>query len=66
MNFIDYAHRKIPDYYDTMYLDGFEPWEIQVAIRKKHRLLAEEQRKKREELENQFNYINITSEIKIK
>lgn len=49
-----------------MHLDGFEPWEIQVAIRKKHRLLAEEQRKKREELENQFNYINITSEIKIK
>ena len=66
MNFIDYAHRKIPEYYDTMYLDGFEPWEIQVAIRKKHRLLAEEQRKKREELENQFNNINITSEIKIK
>ena len=32
-----------------MHLDGFEPWEIQVAIRKKHRLLAEEQRKERED-----------------
>jgi len=49
-----------------MHLDGFEPWEIQVVIRKKHRLLAEEQRKKREELENQFDNIKITSEIKIK
>ncbi len=21
-------NKRIPDYYDTMYLDGYEPWEI--------------------------------------
>ena len=66
MNFIESMQQYIPPYYRNMHLDGFEPWEIQVAIRKKHRLLAEEQRKKREELENQFDNIKITSEIKVK
>ena len=25
---------NLPDYYDTMYLDGFEPWQILDAHRK--------------------------------
>jgi len=25
---LDYYTRKIPEYYDTMYLDGFTPMEI--------------------------------------
>ena len=25
----------IPEYYDWMYLDGFEPWQIMVASRKR-------------------------------
>ena len=28
----DYLHRDIPDYYPTMYMDGYEPWQIQVAF----------------------------------
>jgi len=24
----DALHRDIPDYYPTMYLDGYEPWQI--------------------------------------
>ena len=27
--------RKIPEYYDTMYLDGYTPYEILHATRKK-------------------------------
>lgn len=25
---------NIPEYYDTMYLDGFEPWQIMAAAHK--------------------------------
>lgn len=28
MSISDYLNRKIPPYYDTMYLDGFSPSEI--------------------------------------
>lgn len=34
MNYIDYLNRKIPDYYDTMYLDGYTPEQILMAHRK--------------------------------
>ena len=27
--------RRIPEYYDTMYLDGYTPYEILYAVRKK-------------------------------
>lgn len=66
MNFIDYAHRKIPDYYDTMYLDGFEPWEIEVAFRKKMQKIIDERLAQRKAQENKFDNIKIISEIKIK
>ena len=66
MNFIESMQQYIPPYYRNMHLDGFEPWEIQVAMRKKRRLLSEETRRKREELENEIENIKIISEIKIK
>ena len=28
-------HPNIPPYYSTMYLDGFEPWQIMIAQKKK-------------------------------
>lgn len=31
----DYLYKKIPEYYKTMYLDGFEPWEIRIALQTK-------------------------------
>ena len=34
MTLLDYYNRQLPDYYDGMYLDGYEPWEILEA---KHR-----------------------------
>lgn len=30
----DYYNNNLPDYYDTMYLDGFTPTEIYIAHRK--------------------------------
>lgn len=66
MNFIDYAHRKIPDYYDTMYLDGFEPWEIEVAFRKKMQKIIDERLAQRKAQQEKIENIKITSEIKIK
>lgn len=45
----DALHRDIPDYYPTMYLDGYEPWQIQVAFdRQKDREVAEYYQKKEE------------------
>lgn len=53
-----YLNRNIPSYYKTMYLDGFEPWQILEA--------------KRQEMRSRFfddgeDYeVHFTSEIKIK
>ena len=42
MTVIDYHNRRIPEYYDTMYMDGYEPWEILEAVHKSmRRMLAE-------------------------
>ena len=35
MSIKDYLHKKIPEYYRTMHLDGFEPWEIRIALQTK-------------------------------
>ncbi len=53
--------RQIPDYYDTMFEDGFEPWEILAAAHKKM-LAAASQRQPQTEDYN----LNITSEVKVK
>ena len=34
MNLYEKSNLRIPDYYDTMYLDGFTPEEILMAKRK--------------------------------
>ena len=35
MSIFDYQMRKVPDYYPTMYLDGFKPEEIMFALKRK-------------------------------
>lgn len=47
MNEIMMYGRRIPEYYDTMYLDGYTPYEILYAVRKKmHRdILSEKKRR---------------------
>ena len=48
--------RTIPDYYDTMYEDGYEPWEILAAAAK-----AAEQQPPQDDYT-----VNVTSEVKVK
>ena len=58
MMITDYYNRKIPEYYDTMYLDGYTPTEIMIAH---HRYMMEKFYPKQE-----VNSINIISEIRRK
>ena len=54
--------RQIPDYYDTMFEDGFEPWEILAAAHKK--ILAAAKTPAPQPTDD-YN-INIKSEVKVK
>lgn len=42
MTLSEYCYRKVPEYYDTMYLDGFTPDEIHYAMRRKMKRDIEE------------------------
>ena len=66
MSFIESMQQYIPPYYRNMHLDGFEPWEIEVAFRKKMQKIIDERLAQRKAQENKFDNIKITSEIKIK
>lgn len=52
--------RPIPEYYDTMYMDGYEPWEIMDAVHKRMRRIVAE----REVEDNSVSEVKITSVIK--
>lgn len=54
----NYLNRKIPPYYKTMYLDGFEPWQILEAKRQEMRSQFFD--------ENEDYEVHFTSEIKVK
>lgn len=58
MTIEEYYNRKIPEYYPTMYLDGYTPQEILIAAHK--RMLKEYQDSQK------VNEIKITSEVKVK
>lgn len=47
MSLIDHHFRKVPDYYQTMYMDGFTPEEIHYARQKKWRKDIEQRNLKR-------------------
>ena len=68
MSLIDQYFNKIPEYYDTMYMDGYTPEQIMYAARKKMQRIYEErkaaQRAKAEE--NEIPTVKIVSEVKIK
>jgi hypothetical protein len=40
---------NLPEYYDSMYLDGYEPWQIYEAFHRTARNIINEQRKQPEE-----------------
>lgn len=58
MSLIDYMTRKTPDYYPSVYLDGYSPQEILFAARRSMLNRIEESR--------QVDVIRIISEVKVK
>lgn len=61
MTLSDYYDSKIPDYYDTMYLDGYAPDQILYSA---HRKMVREIEARREA--NEIPNVKIISEVKIK
>ena len=58
MTLSDLLSRQVPNYYPTMYRDGYSPSQILMATRRK--MLDQHQERQ------QVNEIKITSEVKIK
>ena len=57
MSIADYLHRNIPEYYDTMYLDGYTPTEIYIAFTKQ---------RQKELAEKDITDVNIESAVDAK
>lgn len=57
----DFLYKNIPDYYKTMYLDGYTPEQILVAARK---TFYQEYIDSKDSAE--LDRLHITSEVKIK
>ena len=68
MTLFEYYDRQIPDYYDTMYMDGYTPEQIMYAAHKKmQRMYEEREAAKRAEAEaNETPNVKIISEVKIR
>ena len=68
MTLSEYYDRQIPDYYDTMYLDGFTPDQIlHAAHRKMIREYEARKAAQRAEAEaNEIPNVKIISEVKIR
>ena len=52
MSIADYYNRQIPEYYDFMYQDGYSPYEVYSALKKK----MSQQQQKEEPLQVHFTY----------
>ena len=55
---IDYINRQLPEYYPTMYLDGYSPQEIMTAFHNKMYAEIEER--------TEIPEVVIKSEVKVK
>ena len=68
MTLFDYYDSKIPDYYDTMYMDGYTPEQILYAgHRKMVREIEARKAAQRAEAEaNEIPNVKIISEVKIR
>ena len=68
MTLYEFLDRQIPDYYDTMYRDGYTPEQIMYAAHRKLRKECEaREAAKREAAEaNEIPEVKITSKVVIK
>ena len=68
MTLLENFHKDVPEYYDTMYMDGYTPEQIMYAAHKKmQRMYEERAAAKRAEAEaNETPNVKIISEVKIR
>ena len=68
MTLYEYYDRKIPDYYPTMYLDGYSPEQIMYAAHRKirHEYEARKAERMAEAEAMEIPEVKITSEVRIK
>lgn len=71
MTLAEYYNRQIPEYYPTMYMDGYEPYQILHALHCKmirdYEQREEAKRKAKEEADNVvIPTINFNTSIKVK
>ena len=68
MSLMDYYFRDIPEYYDTMYMDGYTPEQIMHAAHKKMQRMYEARRAAQRAAaeENEIPNVKIISEVKIR
>ena len=61
MTLYEQINRNIPEYYPTMYMDGYTPEEIRIALKRK----MLEDRAAREEVDESQS-VKIVSEVKLR
>ncbi len=61
MTLYEQQNRNIPEYYPTMYLDGYTPEEIRFALRRKMLENIESQ-----EEDNEPQTVKVVSEVKLR
>ena len=68
MSLADQYFRKVPEYYDTMYMDGYTPEQIMHAAHKKMQRMYEERRAAQRAAaeENEISNVKIISEVKVR
>ena len=62
MSLIDDYFKGVPEYYDSMCMDGYTPEQIRYALHKK----MNRQQAEQEELADSVDSVKIKSEVKIK
>ena len=64
MNIQEQYFKGVPDYYPSMYLDGYTPQQNMYAVRNK--MIREYKKRKMATVEPEITEFKITSEVKVK
>ena len=64
MNIQEQHFKGVPNYYPSMYLDGYTPQQIMYSVRNK--MIREYKKRKMATVEPEITEFKITSEVKVK
>lgn len=64
MNIQEQHFKGVPNYYPSMYLDGYTPQQIMYVVRNK--MIREYKKRKMATVEPEITEFKITSEVKVK